>query len=139
MWIVLSFISALCLGFYDISKKVALRCNRVMDVLTLSVCISAVLLSVPWCLSRVCPEIMTAMPFYVPSLDLKAHGLVTQQLGLCLYIPQTSALVRRQPDAGNPSDVDFGGCVVAVRGAPERMAMAGCESGDRNGVCVLVS
>ena len=76
MWIVLSFISALCLGFYDISKKVALRCNRVMDVLTLSVCVSAVLLSVPWCLSRVCPEIMTATPFYVPSLDLKAHGLV---------------------------------------------------------------
>ena len=47
-----------------------------IDVLTLSVCISTVLLSVPWCLSRVCPETMTATPFYVPQLDLAAHGLV---------------------------------------------------------------
>ncbi len=76
MWIVLSFISALCLGFYDISKKIALRENRVIDVLTLSVCISTVLLSVPWVLSRVCPETMTATPFYVPQLNLAAHGLV---------------------------------------------------------------
>ena len=76
MWLVLSFISALCLGCYDISKKIALKENRVIDVLTLSVCISAVLLSVPWVLSRVCPEMMTATPFYVPRLDLAAHGLV---------------------------------------------------------------
>lgn len=76
MWIVLSFVSALCLGCYDISKKIALRENRVIDVLTLSVCISTVLLSVPWVLSRVCPETMTATPFYVPQLDLAAHGLV---------------------------------------------------------------
>ena len=47
-----------------------------IDVLTLSVCISTVLLSVPWCLSRVCPETMTATPFFVPQLDLAAHGLV---------------------------------------------------------------
>lgn len=76
MWLVLSFISALCLGCYDISKKIALRENRVIDVLTLSVCISTVLLSVPWILSRACPEMMTATPFYVPKLDLAAHGLV---------------------------------------------------------------
>lgn len=76
MWIILSFVSALCLGCYDISKKIALRENRVIDVLTLSVCISALFLSVPWCLSRVCPETMTATPFYVPQLDLAAHGLV---------------------------------------------------------------
>lgn len=76
MWIVLSFISALCLGCYDISKKIALRENRVIDVLTLSVCISTLFLSVPWCLSRLCPETMTATPFYVPQLDLAAHGLV---------------------------------------------------------------
>ena len=76
MWIILSFVSALCLGCYDISKKIALRENRVIDVLTLSVCISTVLLSVPWVLSRVCPETMTATPFFVPQLDLAAHGLV---------------------------------------------------------------
>ena len=47
-----------------------------IDVLTLSVCISTLFLSMPWCLSRVCPETMTATPFYVPQLDLAAHGLV---------------------------------------------------------------
>ena len=76
MWIILSFVSALCLGCYDISKKIALRENRVIDVLTLSVCISALFLSMPWLLSRLCPETMTATPFYVPQLDLAAHGLV---------------------------------------------------------------
>ena len=76
MWIILSFVSALCLGCYDISKKIALRDNRVIDVLTLSVCISTALLAIPWVLSRTCPEMMTATPFYVPQLDLAAHGLV---------------------------------------------------------------
>lgn len=76
MWIILSFVSALCLGCYDISKKIALRDNRVIDVLTLSVCISTLFLSLPWLLSRLCPETMTATPFYVPQLDLAAHGLV---------------------------------------------------------------
>lgn len=76
MWIILSFVSALCLGCYDISKKIALQSNRVIDVLTLSVCISTALLAIPWVLSRTCPEMMTATPFYVPRLDLAAHGLV---------------------------------------------------------------
>lgn len=73
MWTILAFISALCLGFYDISKKIALRENRVVDVLTISVCISALLLSVPLWLSRLCPGVMTGTPFYVPQLDGEAH------------------------------------------------------------------
>ncbi len=73
MWTILAFISALCLGFYDISKKIALRDNRVVDVLTLSVCVSALLLSVPLWLSRLCPEMMSDTHFYVPALDLRAH------------------------------------------------------------------
>ena len=73
MWTILAFISALCLGFYDISKKIALRENRVVDVLTISVCISAILLSIPLWLSRLCPEAMTGTAFYVPQLDMEAH------------------------------------------------------------------
>ena len=73
MWTVLAFISALCLGFYDISKKVALRDNKVVDVLTLSICVSAVLLSIPLWLSRLYPEVMTGTHFYVPTMDLEAH------------------------------------------------------------------
>jgi transporter family protein len=73
MWTILAFISALCLGFYDVSKKIALRDNKVIDVLTISVCFSALLLSVPLLLSRLCPEMMLATHFYVPRLDLTAH------------------------------------------------------------------
>ena len=73
MWIVLAFISALCLGFYDVSKKVALRDNKVVDVLTISVCVSALILSVPLILSRLTPEIMQDSYFFVPRLDREAH------------------------------------------------------------------
>lgn len=47
MWTLLAFISALCWGFYDISKKIASRENKVIDVLTISVCVSALFLSIP--------------------------------------------------------------------------------------------
>ena len=73
MWTLLAFISALCLGFYDVSKKIALRDNRVIDVLTLSVCFSSLILSVPLILSRLCPELLFDTPFFVPKMDLQAH------------------------------------------------------------------
>ncbi|MBQ7439015.1 MAG: EamA family transporter [Paludibacteraceae bacterium] len=73
MWTVLAFISALCLGCYDICKKIALRRNAVVDVLTISVCVSACILCIPLLLSRVAPETMADTPFFVPSLDLQAH------------------------------------------------------------------
>ena len=73
MWTILAFISALCLGFYDISKKIALRDNKVIDVLTISVCFSSLFLAIPLILSRVCPDMMLATHFYVPRLDFQAH------------------------------------------------------------------
>ena len=73
MWPVLAFISALCLGFYDISKKIALRNNKVIDVLAISICASALFLSIPLILSRLYPEMMVSTHFYVPALDATAH------------------------------------------------------------------
>lgn len=73
MWTLLAFISAVCLGGYDISKKIALREHAVVDVLTLSICISSLLLSVPLLLSRCAPEWMGGTVFYVPTLDLEGH------------------------------------------------------------------
>lgn len=92
MWTFLAFISALCLGFYDISKKIALRDHPVVDVLTLSVCFSAVLLSVPLICSRLWPEMMTDTPFYVPIMDLQAHlftvlkSLIVLSSWVCAYM-----------------------------------------------------
>ena len=74
MWTVLAFISTLCLGFYDVSKKIALRDNRVIDVLTISICVSALFLSIPLILSRICPELMMGTHFYVPRMDGTAHA-----------------------------------------------------------------
>ena len=73
MWIVLAFISALCLGCYDVSKKIALSANKVLDVLTISVCVSALIVSIPLVLSRLCPEVMVESYFYVQRLDGSAH------------------------------------------------------------------
>ena len=92
MWTFLAFISALCLGFYDISKKIALRDHPVVDVLTLSVCFSAVLLSVPLICSRFCPAMMVGAPFYVPTMDLQAHlftvlkSLIVLSSWVCAYM-----------------------------------------------------
>ena len=73
MWTILAFISALCLGFYDVSKKIALTNNKVIDVLTLSVCFSSIFLSIPLILSRLYPGVMCGTHFYVPTMDLQAH------------------------------------------------------------------
>ena len=75
MWGGLAFVSALCLGGYDISKKIALRDRRVVDVLTCSILISSLILSLPLILSRLCPEWMTGTAFYVPHMDAQAHLL----------------------------------------------------------------
>ena len=75
MWVVLAFLSALCLGGYDISKKIALRGHRIVDVLTFSILISSLILSLPLILSCLCPESMTGTAFYVPRMDMQAHLL----------------------------------------------------------------
>ena len=73
MWTLLAFISALCLGFYDISKKIALRDNKVIDVLTISICVSALILAIPLILSRLWPEMMLDTHFFVPRVDAQTH------------------------------------------------------------------
>ncbi len=45
MWILLAFISALCLGFYDIFKKISVRDNNVLVVLFLNTVFGTLLMS----------------------------------------------------------------------------------------------
>lgn len=84
MWVFLAFVSALCLGFYDISKKVALRENAVVDVLSASVLISSLILCVPLLLSRFAPETMLGTPFHVPPMDLRGHLLTIVKSAIVL-------------------------------------------------------
>ena len=68
--------SALCLGFYDVSKKRALQQGDVLTVLAGSVCISALVLCVPLLLSRLSPEMMKDTLFFVPKVDGRGHLLI---------------------------------------------------------------
>ncbi len=91
-WVILAFVSALCLGFYDISKKVALRDGSVVDVLTASILISSCILLIPLLLSRLAPSLMTDTMFFVPTLDLRGHlltvlkSVIVLSSWLCAYL-----------------------------------------------------
>ena len=76
MWVLLAILSALCLGFYDVSKKRALQQGDVLTVLAGSVCISALVLCVPLLLSRLSPEMMENTMFYVPKIGARGHLLI---------------------------------------------------------------
>ena len=83
-WVLLAFVSSLCLGFYDISKKIALRDNSVVDVLTASIVISSAILAFPLLISRLAPEIAADSFYYVPQLDLRGHLLTIVKSGIVL-------------------------------------------------------
>ena len=76
MWVLLAILSALCLGFYDVSKKRALQRGDVLTILAGSVCISALLLCVPLLLSRLSPEMMRDTLFFVPRVSAQGHLLI---------------------------------------------------------------
>ena len=45
MWVALALISAACLGFYDVMKKLSVRDNDVLTVLMLNTVFGALLMS----------------------------------------------------------------------------------------------
>ena len=91
-WVILAFLSALCLGFYDISKKVALRDNSVVDVLTASVLVSSGILIVPLLISRLMPDVLSGSLLYVPPMDMEGHlltilkSVIVLSSWICAYV-----------------------------------------------------
>lgn len=73
MWITLGLISSLLLGFYDISKKHALRENAVLPVLFLSVVCGFIPLPFIAAASRGFPELMQQVHLYLPTAPPGAH------------------------------------------------------------------
>lgn len=84
MWILLAILSALCLGFYDVSKKQSLAGNAVPIVLFLSVACSSVILLPCLLLSSFRPEWIAGTLFYVPPVDLRTHLLIFLKSALVL-------------------------------------------------------
>ncbi|GHT24944.1 permease [Bacteroidia bacterium] len=72
MWIILAFISALFLGFYEISKKRALDSNAVLPVLFLNALVSS-LIFVPFIAISYTTDWLNGTLFYVPPITLDAH------------------------------------------------------------------
>ncbi len=72
MWLILSFISAMLLGSYDVSKKVSLQNNAVIPVLLSSVLISCVLLA-PFLILSNFTSVLDNTVLYVPAVDFKTH------------------------------------------------------------------
>lgn len=66
MWVLFAVLSAVCLGFYDVSKKRALTDNSVTGVLTVSILVSSVILLTAWGIGVI----------DVPMVDAKTHGYI---------------------------------------------------------------
>jgi transporter family protein len=75
MWLYLGVFSAVFLGFYDVSRKQALRDNAVFPVLFLATLAEALLLLPAAVLSPLSPDLMTRLGLYIPQFDWVAHIL----------------------------------------------------------------
>jgi transporter family protein len=75
MWVLLTFLSALFLGCYDICKKKSLDGNAVIPVLFLNTLIST-LIFIPFILFSYTTNLLDETLFYVPRVPLRTHGLV---------------------------------------------------------------
>ncbi|MBQ7210366.1 MAG: EamA family transporter [Paludibacteraceae bacterium] len=75
MWIILAILSAVCLGCYDVSKKLSLQGNSVAGVLLLSVACSSLILMPFLFLSR-WGVLQPDLVFYVAQVGWHEHGLI---------------------------------------------------------------
>jgi transporter family protein len=73
MWIYLGIISSLFLGFYDVSKKHALKENAVLAVLFFSTISGALLMLPEFALSILAPNQAERLGLYVPLLAWRDH------------------------------------------------------------------
>ncbi len=76
MWLGFAFLSAFLLGFYEISKKIALNNNAVIPVLFLNTLFGSLLFFPFIFISFFSPETLEGTLLYVPQVSTKTHGYV---------------------------------------------------------------
>lgn len=76
MWLLLAFISASLLGFYDVFKKQSLKNNAVIPVLFLNTLFSSLIFLPFILLSAVRPEILKDTIFFVPAAGWEVHKYI---------------------------------------------------------------
>ncbi len=72
MWFILALVSAVCLGFYDVFKKISLRDNAVLPVLLLNTLIGS-LLFLPLIISSYAGLLLPDSHWFVPSATVETH------------------------------------------------------------------
>lgn len=75
MWLLLAFISATLLGFYDVFKKYSLKNNAVLPVLFFSTVISCFIF-LPFILLSAYTPVLKDTIFNIPAADVKTHLLI---------------------------------------------------------------
>ena len=76
MWLLLAFLSAALLGFYDVFKKKSLNDNAVLPVLGLNTLFSS-LIFLPFILISACkPDWLQGSMFYVPAAGWEVHRFI---------------------------------------------------------------
>lgn len=76
MWLLLAFLSAALLGFYDVFKKKSLKDNAVLPVLGFNTLFSS-LIFLPFILISACkPEWLQGSMFYVPAAGWEVHRFI---------------------------------------------------------------
>ena len=78
MWFILALISAVCLGFYDVFKKISLRDNAVLPVLLLNTLIGS-LLFLPLIISSYAGLLLPDSHWFVPSATVETHLWVVRK------------------------------------------------------------
>lgn len=75
MWLILAFLSATLLGFYDVFKKMALRGNAVIPVLFLNTLFCS-LIFIPFIVASTTGVLATDSLFYVPACGWEVHKYI---------------------------------------------------------------
>lgn len=75
MWLILAFLSATLLGFYDVFKKMALRGNAVIPVLFLNTLFCS-LIFIPFIVVSATGVLATDSLFYVPACGWEVHKYI---------------------------------------------------------------
>jgi transporter family protein len=76
MWLYLSFLSALFLGFYEVSKKASVDGNAVIPVLFLNTIFGSLIFMPLAVISSLTPDLLRDTQFYIPPASLHTHLLI---------------------------------------------------------------
>lgn len=76
MWLLLAFLSAALLGFYDVFKKQSLKDNAVLPVLFLNTLFSSMIFLPFILVSAFAPDTLGGTIFHVPLADWEQHKYI---------------------------------------------------------------